>query len=130
SRSSAPQAEVDDPRANDEYRHTKITHSYNSEKMREIKVERVHDNYKPFEEYFFVGILHDPREQRGATGPLKGITINGQYLGALSGETPEQLSQQLQNSGSNAWYYNQNINISFIKVFDYSPSISIQAEYV
>ncbi len=131
SRSSAPEAEVDDPKANNEYRETKIIHSYTSEKIREIKVERLHDNYKPIEEYFFVGILHDPSEQRGATGPLRGIIINNeQYLQAIAGSPIEERSQQLQNATSNAWYYNENINISFIKVFDYSASISIQAEYV
>jgi hypothetical protein len=28
-----------------------------------------------------------------------------------------------------AWYYNENINISFIKIFDISPSIVIKVEY-
>ncbi|WP_293163187.1 TIM-barrel domain-containing protein [Okeania sp. SIO2C9] len=131
SRSSAPKADVDDPNANDEYRETKITHSYTSEKMREIKVERVHDGYTPpFEKYFFVAILHDPSEQRGATGPLRGVILQDQYLQAIKGATPEERSQHLQNATSNAWYYNDHINISFIKVFDYSPYISIQVEYV
>ncbi|NES66719.1 MAG: hypothetical protein F6K24_16400, partial [Okeania sp. SIO2D1] len=73
---------------------------------------------------------HDPSEQRGATGPLRGVILQDQYLQAIEGATPEERSQHLQNATSNAWYYNDHINISFIKVFDYSPYISIQVEYV
>jgi len=131
SRSSAPKAEVDDPNANDEYRETKISHSYTSEKVREIKVERVHDGYTPpFEKYLFVAVLHDPGEQKGSNGPLKSISIGGQQLQPIVNGYPNERADALNKSGSNAWYYNVDINISFIKVFDNSKSITIKAEYV
>lgn len=129
SRSSAPKAEVDDPNANDEYRETQITHSYIAENKREIKIDRVHDGYKPFEEYFFVAVLHDPNEERGASGPLKSVTINGQNLEAIANGSIQERADALSGSSTNAWYYNESINISFIKIFDNSPSVSIQAEY-
>lgn len=130
SRSSAPQAEVDDPKANDEYRQTNITHSYTSEKIREIKVERIHDNYTPFEKFFFVAILHDPSEVKGNSGPLYSVTVAGQKIDLITDGTIEQRANAVHNSDKNAWYYNESINISFIKVFDNSSSISIQAQYV
>lgn len=130
SRSSAPKTQVDDPNAKDEYRETKITHSYTSAKVREIKVERVHDGYTPMEKYFFVALLHDPGEEKGSNGPLKSVSIGGQQLQAILNGYPHERANALNNAGSNAWYYNEDINISFIKVFDNSKSIAIKAEYV
>lgn len=131
SRSSAPKAEVDDEKANDEYRETQITHRYTSQKTREIKVERIHDGYTPkYETYFFVAVLHDPGEAKGSSGPLKSVTIAGQQVQAISSGSADQRSHALHNAASNAWYYNENINISYIKVFDNSSSITIKAEYV
>ncbi len=69
SRSSAPSAEVDDPKANDEYRETLIAHHYTSAQVREIKVERIHDNYKPFEDFFFVAIFTIQARRRGPMVP-------------------------------------------------------------
>ena len=125
-----------DEQAKNEYRQTKITHSYTGEKTRVIKVERVvHDNYTPpnnytpkFENYFFVAVLHDPSENKGGSGCLKSIKIAGKEINLVTGGTPDQRSEALRASSSNAWYYNENINISFIKVFDDSPSIAITAE--
>ena len=134
SRSSSPKSLDDygfekaeygwDEEANDEYRRTEITHSYTAEKIREIKVERIHDGYTPkFETYFFVAVLHDPAEAKGSSGCLKSVKIAGQPIPQVQG------SDNLNASSSNAWYYNQSINISFVKVFDNSPNITITAEY-
>jgi alpha-glucosidase len=77
SRSSAPASQVDDPKANDEYRETKITNNYTGDKTRVIKVERVHDGYTPMEDFFFVAVLHDPGEAKGTHGPLQSVTVGG-----------------------------------------------------
>ncbi|MGK7903768.1 MAG: TIM-barrel domain-containing protein [Hormoscilla sp.] len=124
SRSSAPKSQVDDPKANDEYRHTVITNAYSGDKTRVIKVERVHDGYTPMEDFFFVAVLHDPGEQKGTHGPLTSISIGTQQLPIVSD------SGALWGSGSNSWYYNESLNISFVKVFDSSKSIAIKANYV
>ncbi|MEB3281786.1 MAG: TIM-barrel domain-containing protein [Lyngbya sp.] len=124
SRSSAPKTQVDDPKANDEYRETLITNNYIGDKTREIKVERKHDGYTPMEDYFFVAVLHDPSEANGTHGPLQSVSIGGQQLPVVNG------SDALWNSPNNAWYYNADIKISFIKVFDNSSLISITANYV
>ncbi|MDJ1185530.1 TIM-barrel domain-containing protein [Roseofilum casamattae] len=131
SRSSAPTAEVDDPNANNEYRETKISHSYIGEKVREIKVERIHDGYTPpLEQYFFVAILHDPTEPQSNLGSLRRVSVNSHVLSAISNGTPAARAQGLNISPQNAWYHNEDINISFIKVFDNNPSITITAEYI
>lgn len=119
-----------DEQAKGEYRETKIAHSYTGEKTREIKIERIHDNYTPkFEKYFFVAVLHDPSETEGISGCLKSVKIAGQEIDLVTGGTPEQRSNTLSTSSSNAWYYNENIKISFIKVFDDISSLAITAEY-
>lgn len=123
SRSSAPKLQVEDPKANDEYRETLITNNYTGDKTREIKVERIHDRYTPMEDYFFVAVLHDPSEAKGTHGSLQSVTIGGQQLSIV----PD--SGALWGSASNAWYYNADINISFIKVFDNNSSITITAQY-
>ena len=63
SRSSAPDAEADDPKAANEYRETSIQHVYNRDtKSRRVTVERVHKGYTPMETYFYVRLLHAPEE--------------------------------------------------------------------
>lgn len=132
SRSSAPKnLPGRDEQANGEYRETRITHKYTDIKTREIRVERIHDNYMPpLERYFFVAVLHDPAEARGSSGPLQSIGIAGHEIHPIGDGTPEQRADVLNNASDNAWYYNENCNISFIKVFDNSPSITIRAEYI
>ena len=123
SRSSAPKSQVNDPKANDEYRETVITSKYTGDKTRVIEVKRAKDGYTPGEKYFFVAVLHDPGEAQGNNGPLQSVSIDGQ--------TPTMVgdSDALWNANTNAWYYNAGINISFIKVFD-KASIAITANYV
>lgn len=127
SRSSAPKMPEGsgwDEEANDEYRQTEITHAYTGAKIRQIKVDRAHDGYTPkLETYFFVAVLHDPSENKGASGCLKSVKIAGQDIPQVQG------SYNLNSSPQNAWYYNESINISFVKVFDNSPEIVITAEY-
>ena len=124
SRSSAPKSQVDDPKANDQYRQTLITNKYAAQKNRVIEIKREHDGYTPMEDFLFVAILHDPGEAKGDHGPLQSVTMGG---------TPQQIvgdSNSLWGSPNNAWYYNADINISFIKVFDNLSSITITLNYV
>jgi hypothetical protein len=121
--------------ANNEYRETHITHTYLDRKTREIKVERTHDNYTPqFETSFFVALLHDPAEPKDGMGPLKSISIqrdaDRQTVNPITLGTPEQRADNLKASASDAWYYNEHINISFIKVLDNNKLITITADYV
>lgn len=137
SRSSAPKYApgtnklVQDEQANDEYRETRITHKYTGETTREIRVERIHDHYTPpLEHYFFTSVLHAPGEPKESTGPLKRVSIAGQELHPIVNGTVEERANALANASENAWYYNEDVNISFIKVFDNNSSITIVAEYV
>jgi alpha-glucosidase len=131
SRSSAPQTKTragDDPQAESEYRQTSVSHCL-AGKTRTITIERKHDNYKPKEDFFYIAVLHDPLEIRRGTGCLRSVQVGGQLLTQITQGTPEQLSNELNAFADNGWYYNGNINISFIKVFDNNPSITVVVEY-
>ncbi len=128
SRSSAPLKEKDaeehakkggDPDAKSEYREVLITHQY-TKSSRQIKVRRVHDGYTPpLEKYFFVAVLHDPSE----TAAPSAIKLGGAALEFISGGTLESRAGRLADSSSSAWYYNENLRISFVKVFDQAAEI-------
>ncbi|OYQ67791.1 alpha-glucosidase [Pseudanabaena sp. SR411] len=129
SRSSAvdkPEEQGGDPLAKSEYRQTQISHQYTAPKSREIKIERIHDNYTPkYETFFFVAILHDPSETQGSSGSLNKVILNNQEIQKLGNGDYNALN----GASVNAWYYNRTINISFIKVFDNLSSITMTLEY-
>ena len=144
SRSSAPPREKlpgSDEMGKGEYRKVVIRHSgyFNpspNNRTRTITIEREHDNYTPFEKYFFIAILHDPSElptrdvnNKRNSSPLQSISIGNQQIPLITNGNSQERANQLSNSQKNAWYYNENIDISFVKVFDNSPSISMSAEY-
>lgn len=145
SRSSAlPTEELpgSDEMGKGEYRAVQIRHSgYPNpnfdNKTRTISIERIHDHYTPFEKYFFVAILHDPSElpqrdsnsKKRTSSPLKKVSINEEEITLITGDTPEIRAESLNNYPQNAWYYNDNIDVSFIKVFDDNSRFTVTAEY-
>ncbi|HEX6527694.1 MAG TPA: TIM-barrel domain-containing protein [Streptosporangiaceae bacterium] len=131
SRSSAPAQEGGDEQAADEYRHTRITHSYLSPGHREIRVERIHDRYTPpFEKDFRIAILHDPAEPKGPSGPLSQLSVDGQQLTPLPGGTAAERAAALEASEVSAWYYDDLLNRSVIKVIDDRPFRLVQLSYL
>ncbi|MEG5055515.1 MULTISPECIES: TIM-barrel domain-containing protein [unclassified Microcoleus] len=141
SRSSAPSIKElpgSDEMGEGKYRQTKIQHSYLDSKIRLINIDRIHNNYTPSEQYFFVAILHAPSElperdsnsKQRTSSPLKKVSLNEEEIPLITGDTPENRANQLKNSPKNARYYNEKINISFLKVFDNNSRFTITAEYV
>jgi alpha-glucosidase len=118
-------------------RHTGYPNPNFDNKTRTISIERIHDHYTPFEKYFFVAILHDPSElpqrdsnsKKRTSSPLKKVSINEEEITLITGDTPEIRAESLNNYQQNAWYYNDNIDVSFIKVFDYNSRFTVTAEY-
>jgi alpha-glucosidase len=134
SRSSAPRRppeEGGDPQAADEYRQTEISHSYTAAEQRDIRVERVHDNYTPpSEKDFRVAVLHDPAEPKGPSGPLTRVTVDETELDPLSGASVAERAAALEASAADAWYYDDILNRSVIKVFDDQPSRLVRLTYL
>ena len=95
----------------------------------QVRVQRVHDGYKPkLETYFFVAILHDPSETRGPDGPLDKVLVAGQEIGPIRGASPEDRAGKLNDSPGNAFYYDENVNITFFKVIDNSSDILLELQ--
>ncbi|MEN8906146.1 MAG: TIM-barrel domain-containing protein, partial [Clostridiales bacterium] len=119
SRSSAHKKNFDSA-SKGEYRETKITHKYSDINRREIKIEWPHNNYKPNENYFYLSILHDPNEN--ITNPINKIHIQSNNINYNEGDVyclgkgSTDLANWLNECTDNAWYYNNEINISFIKI--------------
>ena len=114
-----------DPEARGEYREVKIFHRTLNANTREIKIERGHDNYTPRETYFFIVILHHSQEPKGSSGPLNRITIGGQNIELIQGNSVREKAEQLNTSENNGWYYNETNNSSYLKVFDDNQRIVI-----
>jgi len=133
SRSSAPRRPVEeggDEQAGDEYRKVQITHSYPAAGRRVIRVERVTDGYTPpWEKDFRVAVLHDPAEPTGSSGPLARLSIDGTEVDPLPGATAAQRAAALEASEAAAWYYDDILNRSVVKLFDDRPSRLIQLTY-
>ncbi len=134
SRSSAPicdESQGGDPMAKGEYREVLIKHSYTDAKHREVNINRVYDNYTPkYEDFFFVAILYDEKElsEKGVS-PVEKITINEKEISIITDGNIDKRSAALSGSNENKWYFNENINISFIKVFDNSKNLKINLQY-
>lgn len=127
SRSSAPKGELKygtDTVANGEYRETCISHEYISPKKRQIKIERKYDNYSPeFEKFLFIAILHEPSEKINC---INKVSCNNQNLEFIDDGD----YKKLYDCPKNSWYYNYNLNITYIKVFDDFPTMNINLEYM
>ncbi|MGC2398249.1 MAG: TIM-barrel domain-containing protein, partial [Acidobacteriaceae bacterium] len=132
SRSSAPLKGDDreehlkrggDPDAKGEFRQLDITQTYAPGGARHVRLRRAHDGYTPqFETYFFLAFVHDPQEPVARPGCVKRA---GQTVSMLSGGLPGDRANRLAASTLDAWYYNESVRISFVKVFDNSPDIQI-----
>jgi len=119
-------------RANDEYRAVKIDHVLINQ-IRTINIKRIVDNYTPvYEKYFFIALLHDPMESDGKSSPIQNIQIqydkeffkDPQCKLIPDGSTKE--ANLLNNATTNAYYYNKDINVTFIKVFEERDTKQIQ----
>jgi alpha-glucosidase len=133
SRSSAPRRPVKeggDEQAGDKYRKTVITHSYSAPGKREIVVKRIHDGYTPpLEKDFRVAVLHAPAESAGSTPPLAQLSIDGNNVVAIAGATVAQRAAALEASTTDAWYYDDILNRTVIKLIDDQPTRLIQLTY-
>jgi len=120
-----------DPRANDEYREVEIRHETLSKTplKRQITIKRRHQGFTPLETYYFVAVLHDPGISEGGSGPLNRVALNSRQIFQIVDNTPEDRADRLAAHGQDAYYYNENIHITFIKVFDTMDELTIELDY-
>ncbi|MFT5084032.1 MAG: alpha-glucosidase [Lentisphaeria bacterium] len=85
------------------YRVTDITHS-GMGSGQQVSVKRMYDNYTPPEPFYYVSFL--------GTATPSSVTNNGKVLSDVGGP------QNLNGSTSDAYYFNESIATTFVKIFD------------
>jgi alpha-glucosidase len=98
----------------EKYRLVEVTHKTLTSK-RLVTVKRLVDNYHPSEAYFFVALLQ--------TSPPQKVVVQG--LSVPDVFTPEQLSV----SPVNSYYWNADVQITFIKVTDDQGNIGLEITF-
>jgi alpha-glucosidase len=121
-----------DPLADNRYRLTRVSHRWQAQGRREIRLDRVHDEYTPALDYLFFAILHDPGESFTGTdgAPLQGIRLNGAAFPQITGGSCEQLADRLVQSRQTAWYFNEDIKVSFLKLVSPQGAETLDVHYL
>lgn len=96
------------------YRLTEISHQGISGGQN-VRVQRLKDDYTPPEPFYYVALL-------GTRHPSS-VTLGGAALTDVG--NPANLSA----AGASAYYWNQEIEITFVKVFDTQPDVTVTALY-
>ena len=95
-----------------EYRTTRISHQ-GSNGGQQVRLQRLDDKYTPPEEFYYIAFL-------GTRHPSS-VSLGG-------GQLPEVgSSSALEDSRVNAYYWDQNTAITFIKIIDTQPDVTVTA---
>ncbi len=95
------------------YQRTQVN---NSVTTRQVRIARVHDQYAPPAGYFFVALL-------GSITSAKQVSRDGAAVSQVSSPA------LLQSSSVDAWYWNSDIDIVFVKLFDTRPDTTVTIGY-
>lgn len=88
----------------------------NGSVTRQVRIARVTDNYTPPSPFNYIGIL-------GSITSATQVTRDGATLPNVGDPA------SLQNSGVDCWYWNQTLNIVFVKIFDNRADSTVSASY-
>jgi alpha-glucosidase len=105
--------------ASGSYRLSRIyqqTLNNNGSVQRQIRIARVTDAYTPPAPFYYVAIL-------GSISSANQVTRDGTTLPNVG--DPD----SLEAATADAWYWNQSINIVFVKIFDNRPDTTVVAAY-
>jgi len=103
-----------DAEAKGAYRLSEVTH-HGVSSGQNVRVRRLYDHFTPAERFYFVALL-------GTKYPSS-VTVAGTAVPDV--QTPEALA----GSGVNAYYWNADLEITFIKVFDTTADMTLSALY-
>ncbi|WP_437935707.1 TIM-barrel domain-containing protein [Sorangium sp. So ce341] len=102
------------------YRLTTISQT-TSGNTRSVRVQRTYDGYTPPETFYYVGVL--------ATTSPTGVTAGGSPLPRVTGSSDGDAANKLAASKVNAFYYNESLRTTFVKIFDTSADITVKASF-
>ena len=101
-----------------QYRLVTISHKGMSNGQ-QVDIVRSYDQHTPPEDFYYVALL--------GTDQPSSVDVNGQPVSGLVCATPEEATEALADSGSDADYYNANIETTLVKVFDTAPKLQVVA---
>lgn len=96
------------------FRTTRVSHQ-GIPNGQNVRVQRLVDSYTPPEPYYFIALLGTQHPSSVAIGATQLTDVGG----------PSRLSQ----SPTNAYYWNANIEITFVKIFDTQSDLTVTALY-
>jgi alpha-glucosidase len=77
----------------------------------------LYDKFQPKEPYYFVAMLD--------TNVPTTVAVKGAALPGISGGSDSANAAQLEAAAVNAFYYNQSLRTTFVKVFDTSAQTQV-----
>lgn len=83
---------------------------------RQIRVARVTNKYTPPAAFYYIAIL-------GSITSAHSVTRDGNLVSKVAN------ADNLASANADAWYWNQSINIVFVKIFDNSADTTVSAAY-
>jgi alpha-glucosidase len=124
-----PTAVGGDPAAKAEFRQTRITQRWVATDTRQVSLVRLNDGYTPAIDFIFIAVLHDLEEVDNAASatPLTRVVRSGRNVTELTGaDDADTLAAQLWDTDFDSLYFNNRINITFIKI----ARLSVQEELI
>jgi len=106
---------------NGEYRITKIAHQAISGNEQEVTITREYNQYQPAANFYYVSFLGRPTPTS--------VVANGAALSPIQNGNDEQNANALAASGSNAYYYNNSLQTTFVKLFDDTSSMTLRISF-
>jgi len=103
-----------DAEKQDAYRVTQISHATQGNQAL-VRLTRTHDGFTPAETFYFVALL----------GTVHPASVTAAGAGLPDAGNPASLAA----SPVNSYYWNQNISITFVKIFDTAADITIIASF-
>lgn len=110
-------------RANKKYRLTKVSQQQvaGPNRQQTLTVSRVFDQFTPAEPFYFVAMLQTP--------PPHSVSVNGANVPIINSGSDQASADALAASATNAAYYNQSLQTTFVKVFDTNASAQIVGSF-
>jgi alpha-glucosidase len=102
------------------YRLTQISQSMRvlpGSRVQTVQINRLYDKFQPKEPYYFVAMLD--------TNVPTTVAVKGAALPGISGGSDSANAAQLEAAAVNAFYYNQSLRTTFVKVFDTSAQTQV-----
>jgi alpha-glucosidase len=103
------------------YRSTEISQSSSVPGQQQVRVRRTHDKFTPAEPFYFVALLQTQK-------PVS-VTRDGAAIAMIDAGSDKASADALAASAVDAYYYNQSLQTTFVKLFDNESDTTLVANF-